>query len=552
MKAKTLRVSLLIFIMSIIGAFFQNCSPPVNFTATDPALLSSSGAISGQPQLPCSDGQPDGTVRWDVVVGQTEAIKDTSCPGNLMNVFEKLQKFVCTNGQYASTNEFKNGSQLPSTGGCDCAGGLANGMSSESLKTPFSDTQDCSAGTGTVTSNYLDYTITKCNNGISETSPKRDLVDQKSTCTCPDGLAAEESILKIESSVTDEPKFCENGGDAKISYNLKRKYNCTAELKLVPELDLIKTDETEKGSCWKTVPLAIAEIKTTKALDMIWVIDNSGSMSEEAAQVRNNLEKFVTSLNVSSDSNMKFLLVSKTSTVTQSPAYCIQFPTKKGCLEQGVSLPANIKSNFSQEDIYVDSTNGPSLLIRKLQQLDSASTPFFRRDSKKVVVFVTDDNSTSDFIDKSVNPNITVSAFSAIKFSAALNSLTNVSPGEASFFGFIGLGNDPNKDPYSSCQAATGLVYKTLSAKNNGAVFNICDTDWASNFDALKTNVQTTLERTYNLKAQNVANVVKIVVDNNTILADPANFTFDPATGILTLTDKVIFTATSKITVYYN
>jgi hypothetical protein len=276
-------------------------------------------------------------------------------------------------------------------------------------------------------------------------------------------------------------------------------------------------------------------------------------MSEEAAQVRNNLDKFVTSINVSSDSNMKFLLVSTTkSTVTQTSTYCLKYPKDQGCLERAVSLPTNLNSNFSQEDIYVDSTNGPSLLIRKLQQLDSASTPFFRKDSKKVVVFVTDDNSTSNFIDKSVSPNITVSAFSAIKFSAALNSLTNVSPGEASFFGFIGLGNDPNKVPYSSCQAATGLVYKTLSAKNNGAVFNICDTDWASNFDALKTNVQTTLGRTYKLTAPNVTSVVKIVVDNNTILADPANFTFDPATGILTLTDKVIFTATSKITVYYN
>ena len=52
-------------------------------------------------------------------------------------------------------------------------------------------------------------------------------------------------------------------------------------------------------------------------LDMVWVIDNSGSMSEEAEQVRINFERFSNSLENKGD--FKLALISKTEGSNSSP-----------------------------------------------------------------------------------------------------------------------------------------------------------------------------------------------------------------------------------------
>lgn len=200
----------------------------------------------------------------------------------------------------------------------------------------------------------------------------------------------------------------------------------------------------------------------TRPLDIVWVIDNSGSMAAEAAHVRNNLQSFVSQLNGIPDVKMALL-------------------SQAGTTGTSVSLPALSVPNM-QLDQNVSSTNGLYLLANALCPSSSpgncanvgvlnpsrgAFSSFLRPNSQKVVVMVTDDES----------------AMAKNDFLSAYNSLYAGS--SLTLFGWIGLGSA------SPCQARTGTVYMELAAATGGQIFNICDTDWSARFSQLASNVVT-------------------------------------------------------------
>lgn len=257
---------------------------------------------------------------------------------------------------------------------------------------------------------------------------------------------------------------------------------------------------------------SVSATNAVRPMDMIWVVDNSGSMAEEASNVRSNLTNFINALDKSSD--MKFLLISK-----------------EGNSGFSVSLPSGLDSSrFMQKNIEIDSTHGPAVLLNELSSDIGLGdigmgTPFFRPDSKKIIVFVTDDNS----------------AMSAAIFTKSLSDL-GVNKGDVSIFGFVGLG-----EAVSDCQAFTGDVYKDLASQSGGNTYNICDSDWSLNFSTLKTDVLTKLGRSYIIKDPLAALVTSVEVDGVVIPTSMYSF----ANGVLTINDKVVMTEQSSIKVFY-
>jgi hypothetical protein len=251
----------------------------------------------------------------------------------------------------------------------------------------------------------------------------------------------------------------------------------------------------------------IAATKTTKPMDMIWIVDNSGSMAEEAASVRLNFSNFISAVDTTSD--MKLLLLSQ----KETSGYA-------------VSLPSGLDTTrFLQENRTVGSNNGPNLLIDLLTTYIADGKPFFRPDSKKIIVFVTDDDS----------------AMTADNFATGLAKV-GVSAGQASIFGFIGLGAD-----VSRCQARTGTVYQSLAAQSGGNVYNICDKDWTQNFSALKTDILTKLGRTFTMKDPMVAKIVTVEVDGAAVDASMYSF----LSGVLTVGEQVTMTEQSSVKIFY-
>lgn len=257
-------------------------------------------------------------------------------------------------------------------------------------------------------------------------------------------------------------------------------------------------------------------------VDMVWVVDNSGSMSTEAEHVRKNVLGFATA--VESLSNFKLALISKI-----------------GTTGYGTYLPETLKAKGGVEvDFTVGSTNAlmvlGAALCKKMDALfpcaelvdGSATTTstsyattygsvhgaldnFYRIGSKKIFVAVTDDETTvagSDF----------------------LQFFNNQFPNERPrFFGFIGLGAS------SPCQARQGQQYQWLADETAGATYNICSADWAEHFKDLTSTVGAIANYEYELKTANIITVISVKI-NGTAL-DAASYKIQ--NGVLSLLPSV-------------
>jgi hypothetical protein len=199
-------------------------------------------------------------------------------------------------------------------------------------------------------------------------------------------------------------------------------------------------------------------------LDVIWIIDNSGSMNEEAASVRSNLNNFVHTLESIPDSRMVLIsAVGDTGTLTRLPA--TSFPSKQ--------IDINVNSYDALKILQssmcpVESSTTECNAVSSYASVRGSLSSFLRPDSKKVLVIVSDDESS-----------IAESSFRAV-----YDSL--YAPDSLSVYGWVGLGA-----AVSPCQARTGTQYLNLASLKFGEMYNVCDADWSSHFAKLSTNVVT-------------------------------------------------------------
>jgi hypothetical protein len=183
---------------------------------------------------------------------------------------------------------------------------------------------------------------------------------------------------------------------------------------------------------------------TNPKIDVLWVVDNSGSMAQEADHVQANLDAFVNHLALST--NVKLVLVSRT---RQQSRY-------------GVTLSNEAKAaGMVQIERNVTSTSALSDILAEQNVLRT----HFRSDAAKAFVIVTDDNS----------------ALSATNFMDRLDSsfLTDLR-----VYGFTAF--DRTRSP---CLAKEGVIYQELASLTGGAVYNICDADWSQHFGDLVNRV---------------------------------------------------------------
>lgn len=276
-----------------------------------------------------------------------------------------------------------------------------------------------------------------------------------------------------------------------LAYNncapVKHSFNSDEAVAIASTDDPTPNPEDPNNTVQEFTAIVKATSNGQKPVDLTWVIDNSGSMSEEAAHVRTNLGQFINS--VASRSDLKMAVISAS-----------------GSTGQAVSLPANAGPNIIQVNQTVGSLN--SLAIAAINFCPNTDTVgcaaaknssnsivkkmpagFYRNNSKKVFVIVSDDNST----------------MSASNFQKAFEESF---PGEtATVFGFVGLGAS-----LSPCQAKTGAQYQSLTASTGGAVFNICEADWSSKFNFLADSIVYLSYNAVTLPQQNIT-ILEVYLD---------------------------------------
>lgn|GEM_PF-4009980 len=186
-----------------------------------------------------------------------------------------------------------------------------------------------------------------------------------------------------------------------------------------------------------------------KPIDAVLVIDNSESMTYEQTYIRKNLLTLATRMNGKAD--LRLLLISKKRS-------SVSLPTLGAA---GINLSEQLDpKRFVHHDLEIGSNDA---MRAAFETINGPHRDFFRKNSEKAFIFVTDDDST---------------LFSANDFQ---NGLTAIFPGiQYKTYNFISGG-----EYISGCGHKSGRQYVELWKKVGGRVFNICETNWLSAFDKL-------------------------------------------------------------------
>lgn len=188
--------------------------------------------------------------------------------------------------------------------------------------------------------------------------------------------------------------------------------------------------------------------------DIIWVVDQSGSMNQETAFVQAQINNFV---NVIGQSNIDYRVV-MIATTSGSNSICVPGPLSNGSC-----------GNNTQFRLVDQRIGSHDALTRTIGTYGSYSD-FLRADSMKHFVFVTDDNATgtlaAGFVSQldALQPT---GMFANRKFHA-IYAFGN---GTTGCTGAFGTG------------AAEGTEYTTLVTGSGGARGVICNDDWSQVFD---------------------------------------------------------------------
>ena len=229
----------------------------------------------------------------------------------------------------------------------------------------------------------------------------------------------------------------------------------------------------------------------TKApVDVIMVVDNSGSMTLEIQSVQNNINQNFATILAASGLDYRVILVSKHGSATADQSICINAPLAGNASCNPVPTNPTNSARFFHYSQEIGSTDSLSLLISTYNKADSLNLApngwqgWLRPNAFKTFIEITDDNQGT--------------AYTAQSFDTALLNLSATNFGTAAkrnyvFHSIVGVKeNTPATKEYaptdpivtSACSTAvnTGAVYQNLARLTGGLRFPVCQT---ASYDAV-------------------------------------------------------------------
>ena len=216
----------------------------------------------------------------------------------------------------------------------------------------------------------------------------------------------------------------------------------------------VDTDAPDGGGDDECVTYSEEAENTLQPADIIFVVDNSGSMGDEAGAVQANLNSFSQQI-IDSGIDVHVVLIS--SYPDEGNGICIEPPLGAGGCP-GADTNPPLFTHINQE---VDSNNALQILLGQ----HGGWAGVMREDAAKHLVIVTDDESDID----------------AVSFD---NQFKALDPSYATYklHGIVSMQNCDDA-------AAVGQVYITLGQLTGGLVADLCDQNFQPVFDLLATEV---------------------------------------------------------------
>lgn len=229
--------------------------------------------------------------------------------------------------------------------------------------------------------------------------------------------------------------------------------------------------------------LAKGESASGKA-DILFLIDTSGSMRGEQEHVAKNLSDFISSLNSQADTKVGVIYSDN----------LFNFNEK---------LSAEVMSQITFFDEKVSSSNSFNIFLKVLGP--GQGKAFFRSEADPFIVVVTDDNARMNF-----------SEFS-----------TEITPwfsgSKPKIFSFAGLENSQTEASEGCKIAEVGTEYIKAASETGAKVFDICLSDWKSNFSELSSTIIAQVSSDFELSSE-IKEVAEVLLDGEKVASEKYSF----------------------------
>ncbi len=218
----------------------------------------------------------------------------------------------------------------------------------------------------------------------------------------------------------------------------------------------------------------VGETEIKENIDIAWILDESGSMGEENVSVMDNLSAF-------EEEMAKFSNVQLFN--SKAEEWYVASTDALSCVLKGLDLDNGSQCYYTSTE--KDPENDKHLKLKK----------FFREDSKKIFVFVTDDEShlpAKDFLD----------------------AMKEFAP-KALYYSFAG-------ESMEACSsiARPGLVYKELADLSGGKMYNICTEDWSKELKELSVSIKKQTDSKFKMDLKEGSKITEVKVNGEVIEED--------------------------------
>jgi hypothetical protein len=239
-------------------------------------------------------------------------------------------------------------------------------------------------------------------------------------------------------------------------------------------------------------------------VDILFVIDNSGSMTEEMVQIRTNVNAFAAKIGTSGlDYGVVFVVRRATSAAQTGNVICVPPPL-------GGATCADNAPLFHHIDQNVGSLNSIDLL-QKNYATGFNWSQYLRPDATKVFIEVSDDNSS-----------VKAAAFDTFLLSKGTMFGTAAKRGYI-FHSIVGWQPATALTDPSQCSTAAGngMVYRELSTLTGGIVDSVCKTDYSGVLDNIAKGIVDKLACELGVPAAASADPSKVLVQSTKMSEAP-------------------------------
>ena len=243
----------------------------------------------------------------------------------------------------------------------------------------------------------------------------------------------------------------------------------------------------------------IKEVETGKT-DILWVLDNSGSMSNEIDLVSKNMNAFFKKIKSNSDARVGVI----SSIGDSGIALTLSDEIREDLVLYNTGVSSTNALNKTLEFLGVAPPGNKTLKFLGVAPPGrglhfGVGKFFFRKESSKVLVIVTDDDSR----------------LSSDDFLARLKTVIDIR--EFKLFGFTGT-------PESKCSISKkGQQYINLADMTSGKIFDICEEDWSQNFDLLADSIIDTIKSKYDV-SRVIKETISIEIGGKAVSKDKYRF----------------------------